>query len=377
MFIQVKRKPRETSENNVVKRRGAMVEKTNPDHLPGKIAELEELLQAGKILNTLFDFQKAVEAVVDQAMRIVEAEAGTFWFLDEEQNILLPLVARGPRAEALEGLHLQRGEGIAGQVIERGEPVLIEDVARDSLWARRFDLTTGFVTRSMLVLPFSAKGRVFGSLQLINKQNNNVFSAEDLRKCQALVEQAALIIWNNQLYSTQEKFLFSLIKTIVSFIEARSPQNKGHAERVCRYATLIAGELEVSAEEQKALAITSLLHDLGKLTEDELEKHPTAGAQIIYQLEPRSFARQIWLGVLYHHEKYDGSGFPVGLKGKDIPLIARIIGLANFFDHLTRSMEFKSLLAAVDELKHYSGNYLDPYLVEIFTDAIKKSQIEN
>lgn len=79
---------------------------------------------------------------------------------------------------------------------------------------------------------------------------------------------------------------------------------------------------------------------------------------MLYQLGPKSLIRQIWRGVLYHHEKYEGNGFPAGLKGEDIPLPARIIGVANLFDHLASKEGSKSLVETAEELKHYSGNYI-------------------
>ncbi len=336
-----------------------------------RVSELEEWVQFSRMLSAAPDFQTMLAVAVEQAMKFVEAEAGTFWFLDEEQDILLPLVTRGPRAEAMKDLHLQRGEGIVGQVLESGKPVLIADVTADSRWARRFDLTTGFITRSLLVLPFMAKGKVIGVLQLVNKQNKHAFDNDDLQKGQALIEQSAPVIYKSRLFSTQEKFLLGLLKILASLAES---QNKGHAERVCRYAGLIAEKLEMNREERRALTYASLLHDLGKIAVDDQEKHPSAGAQMLYQLEPTSLTRQIWRSVLYHHEKYDGSGFPAGLKGKDIPLLARIISVADFFDHLTGKAERKSLAEAAGELKHYSGNYLDPQLVEVFITALKDNQ---
>lgn len=350
--------------------------KVKRQNITRKVSELEGWVQFSRMLNAAPDFQTMLAVVVEQAIKFVEAEAGTFWFLDEEQDILLPLVTRGPRAEALKGLHLQRGEGIAGQVLESGKPVLIADVTTDSRWARRFDLATGFLTRSMLVFPFAAEGKVMGVLQLVNKQNNHVFDKEDLQKGQALVEQAVPVIQKNQLFSAQEKFLLGLLKILSSLVETRFPLSKGHAERVCRYADLIAEKLEMNREERRTLTYASLLHDLGKIVDDDQEKHPSAGAQMLYQLEPKSLTRQIWRGVLYHHEKYDGSGFPAGLRGKDIPLLARIISVADFFDHLASKAERKSLVEAAEELKHYSGNYLDPQLVEMFITALKKNQRE-
>lgn len=336
---------------------------------------LQTLLALCGKLNAIRDFQKVAETVVDEAMQMVSAEAATFWVLDGQKDILLPLVARGPRADALKGLHLQRGEGIAGQVVETREPVLVEDVTGDSRWTQWFDSSTGFVTRSMIVLPVVAGETAIGVLQLVNKRGDEVFNKEDLQKCQQLVEQVATIIYNRQLCDYQERFLVSVLKLIARLAEAHSPLDEGHGERVCRYSLLIADQLGLSEDDRRALTYASLLHDLGKLVENDQQKHPTAGAHLVYQMEPKELVYKVWLGVLYHHERFDGHGYPAGLRGEDIPLIARIIAIADLFDHLYRDGKVQSLQEALEELKSYSGSHLDPVLVEKFLEAVEKHRL--
>ncbi|KUK32242.1 MAG: Metal dependent phosphohydrolase [Thermoanaerobacterales bacterium 50_218] len=341
----------------------------------GVFLEPQRLLSLCRKLNSVRDFQKVAEIVVDEAMKMVNAEATTFWLLDGQKDVLLPLVVRGPRADDLKGLCLQRGEGIPGQVVETKEPVLVEDVTRESRWTQWFDSSNGFITRSMIVLPIVAGETAIGVLQLVNKRGNEVFNKEDLRTCQQLVELVATIIYNCQLCDYQERFLVSLLKTIAHLAETHSQADKGHGERVCSYSLLIADQLGLSEDDRRALAYASLLHDLGKLMEDDQQKHPTAGAQLVYQMEPKELVYKVWLGVLYHHERFDGNGYPAGLRGEDIPLIARIIAVADLFDHLYRDGNVQSLQEALEELKSYSGSHLDPVLVEKFLEAVERHPV--
>ncbi len=336
--------------------------------------EPQRLLALCKKVNSVRDFQKVVEIVVDEVMQMVDAEAATFWFLDGQKDVLLPIVARGPRAEALKGLYLQRGEGIAGQVAETKEPVLVEDVTKDSRWAHWFDSSTGFITRSMIVLPVITGETAIGVLQLVNKRGDAIFDRGDLQKCQQLVGLAAAFVRNCQLCNYQEKFILSLLKVVARLAESHTSADETHGERVCRYSLLIADQLGLSEDERRALAYASLLHDIGKFVEDDQQQHPSVGAQLVYQMEPKELVHQIWLGVLYHHERFDGNGYPAGLRGEDIPLIARIIAVADLFDRLYKEGEVQSLQEALGKLRSYSGSHLDPGLVEKFQEAVEKQK---
>jgi len=133
------------------------------------------------------------------------------------------------------------------------------------------------------------------------------------------------------------------------------------------------------------------LHDIGKvgihesvlatagpldpIAAEALKKHPTIGAKILYQMEPKVMIRQIWAGAMYHHENYDGSGYPTGLSGEDIPLVARILSIANSYDRLTTDRLFKKATpvdAALAELEKGAGSIYDPDLIHIFIKAITK-----
>lgn len=337
------------------------------------VADLEKTLNVCKKLGEAMDLREAAAIVLDTAMEMVDAEAGTFWFLDEDRDLLVPLAARGPRTEMLEGLYLRRGEGIAGRVLETGEPVLVEDVTRDNRWVgSRFDAPAGFLTRSMLVLPLTLGQTVIGSLQLVNKQQAHVFGPQDLHKCRWFLTYVGQAFGFSYRYDALWRFVSGLLRVVSGIVEARDPGGKGHAERVCRYALLLAGALGMKEEEQQMLSFASLLHDIGKIMAEEPARHPSTGAQLFYQLEPKRFVRPIWLGILYHHEKYDGTGYPAGLKGEDIPLNARIIAVADVFDHLTRNREISEIAAALEELLQFGGSHLDPYLVARFIEAMRQ-----
>lgn len=136
-------------------------------HIPA--AHLQSLLEISRMLNSQLELENLLTMVLEKAIEVVSAEAGTLW-IAEEDGCLIPLVARGPKADGLKGLRLKPGEGLAGQVVANNEPRLVEDVHNDPHWAKRFDDSTGFITRSLLCIPLRGRDDVIGCLQFVNKQ---------------------------------------------------------------------------------------------------------------------------------------------------------------------------------------------------------------
>ncbi|PKM82719.1 MAG: hypothetical protein CVU89_04250 [Firmicutes bacterium HGW-Firmicutes-14] len=187
--------------------------------------------------------------------------------------------------------------------------------------------------------------------------------------------------------------LLNTIKTLITVINAKDKYTFGHSERVLKYSTALAGHLGLDEEQVKFIKYGAYLHDIGKieisreilnkkgtLTDDEwlvLKCHPQWGADII---KPVSALQQILPQILYHHERFDGKGYPVGLGGTDIPLNARILAIADSFDAMTTDRPYKrglTLKTAVKELYRCSGAQFDPNLVELFVKALNKMELGN
>lgn len=194
-------------------------------------------------------------------------------------------------------------------------------------------------------------------------------------------------------YSYKElKNLFeNLIRSFINVIEAKSPWTKGHSERVTDYALTIANALNFEEDELNDLKIAALLHDIGKigtydllldnpnrLTEDELQliyMHPIKGENI---LKPIKQMKKILPIIRHHHERVDGSGYPDGLKGDEIPLPARILSIADAFDSMTSNRPYRNAGTyeyAISELKNCSGTQFDGGLVDVFLKLLYKSGI--
>lgn len=189
-----------------------------------------------------------------------------------------------------------------------------------------------------------------------------------------------------QLYEILRNPDVAAMQSLIAAVDAKDQYTRGHSERVTRYALMLADGLEMSAETRESLKMAGLLHDLGKigvpynilsksdrLTAEEwdaVQRHPSVGG-VILQRAPQ--LDRILPAVLFHHERWDGTGYPDGIPGEQIPLVARILAVADAFDAMTSDRPYRKAMtqqAALDELKANSGKQFDPELVDIFVDAI-------
>ena len=193
-------------------------------------------------------------------------------------------------------------------------------------------------------------------------------------------------------YFLKRESYLEFVRVLATTLESKDPYTLGHSERVCHYSSLIADGLRLSPDEKEKLQISAYLHDIGKvgisdiyiskdgpLDENEwaiVREHPIKGIKII---SPLGLPSEVIEGIKYHHERFDGKGYPEGLSGKKIPLFARIIAIADAYDALTIGRPYKSPLSkneALLEIKKCAGSQFDEELVEVFIEEIKKNDRE-
>ncbi len=194
---------------------------------------------------------------------------------------------------------------------------------------------------------------------------------------------------NSELSSTYgelEKAYLDSIQVLRYTVEAKDTYTRGHSDRVSEYSVLIGEELGLSEDELKTLRIGGLFHDIGKigipdsilqkeskLTDDEysqIKNHPSIGAHI---LQDATIFKDIIPIVKYHHEKYDGTGYPCRLKGEDIPYMARIAAVADTFDAMTSKRSYRDALSldyVKSEFERCSGTQFDPNIAKVFLDIL-------
>jgi len=195
-----------------------------------------------------------------------------------------------------------------------------------------------------------------------------------------------------QLYMTMRKIYFETIQALATAIEAKDPYTKGHSERVAEFAAIIAEEMKLPENEVNNLKFAALLHDIGKigipehilnkpdkLTKEEFDvvkTHPDMGASIVKKIDFLMHASSI---IRYHHERYNGSGYPEGLTGEQIPLGAAILAVADTFDALTTDRPYRkawSIQETIEEIERCAGRDFKPEVVAALKTALEKGRLK-
>ncbi len=249
------------------------------------------------------------------------------------------------------------------------------------------DVVDGSNNAKVFEIPLKIGDKIIGYFELGGIDPDQM-GEEEIRILQTLASQAAIAIENARLFEETQRTYYETIKGLAQALEARDAYTRGHSERVTKYALLIAEELNLDDENKRLISYAGLLHDIGKIgiadsilnkksslsSEDRraIENHPLFGDQI---LGPIKFLRDAQHIVLHHHEKYDGTGYPSKLKGEEIPLLARIITIADSFDAMTSDRPYRKAFSAEDALKELrlkAGTQFDPDLVAVFEKVIAK-----
>ncbi len=258
--------------------------------------------------------------------------------------------------------------------------------------------------RAAICVPSFYKKELVAILILGEKLSAETYENEEIKLFVTLANDVAMAVKNAELitelktaYEREYHLFINTSVALATAIDARDRYTHGHSERVSHYTLVILkelidqGKMEFDHEFMETAQLSALLHDVGKigirdeilnkrdkLTADEFEvmkSHVTIGANI---LKPVKGLSNLQDGILYHHERFDGKGYPFGLKGKDIPIIGRIVNVADSFDTITTARSYKKAEAtkyAMEELKQCAGTQFDPEIVEAFYQAYKKGKL--
>jgi HD-GYP domain-containing protein (c-di-GMP phosphodiesterase class II) len=244
---------------------------------------------------------------------------------------------------------------------------------------------------SLVSVPLRTKTRLLGWITVASFTKQKRFN-EGHRKLLSIVgSRAAAAIENARLYEDLRATFQQTIQGLARAIDKMDRYTAGHSERVATYATYLAVKLGLPPEVVEIVRQSALMHDIGKigcvmnlnkpgkLTQDEYEtfkRHPVFGKDI---LDPIKFLHPLIPGVHLHHERWDGRGYPLGLKGNDVPLIARIIAVADTYDAMTSDRAYRRALpheVAVGEIERCSGAQFDPEVAHSFTGGLDQFRDE-
>jgi HD-GYP domain-containing protein (c-di-GMP phosphodiesterase class II) len=280
------------------------------------------------------------------------------------------------------------GKGIVGEALFQRRLINIPDAYADARFNPAVDQSTGFRTRNLLTAPLTpTHGDPLGALQVLNKKGG-AFGEDDEKMMILFAGQAASAVENAQLYEELQAAHRDTVFRLAAAAEFKDEDTRNHLERVSRFSALIAEALKKPEEWCRRLLLASPMHDIGKLGVpdailqkpgrlndvewEQMKRHPTYGAEILANSESELMMMSERIARA-HHEKWDGSGYPLGLKGEDIPLEARLVALADVFDALTSARCYKPAFTLEDALaiiEEGAGKHFDPDVVEAFRKAL-------
>lgn len=277
-------------------------------------------------------------------------------------------------------------EAVAGLIresVSEGMPILIPE--------NRGRIGLPGAIRSLVIVPMTIRDAVFGVLVGCINRNGGVFSEKQLYYLTFMLQKAASAIENLALYENIYENLFATLYGFVKATEARDPYTQQHSNRVTGVAMAIAREMGCSAEDIDILHVAGQLHDIGKIgirdaillkpaklspeEYDTIREHPVIGASIVGQLGLWQREQTI---IRYHHERFDGTGYPDGLKGTEIPFLARILSVADVYDAIGSDRAYRGKMDPEGVLKIIrsgAGSQFDPAVVDVFMRLYRENRV--
>lgn len=345
-----------------------------------KYEELTLLYDISEKLECLPNFDDVANEMLTEAINRVRCKAGRLIVLDEAEGEYFERVRAHQSIQASK-LSYHPEKDPAAQCLKNPTTQLVNEPSH----------TNGLSDLTQLHVPICLKdSQPIGVLSLF-RMLNSPFKYSDKKIAEMLARQTAGKLESAVLYTRLELLFLNSIKMLVECIDARDTYTRGHSARVSIYSVFLARKIGLPEDQVKTIEIGALLHDIGKirirdhilnkpgrLTNEEYEiikGHPEYGMRIVEHVKQLHNAVPC---IYCHHEHYNGTGYPRRLAGEEIPLMGRIVAIADTFDAMTTTRPYRSNLSqkdAYDELLRFSGIQFDPELAAVFAEAILKGEL--
>lgn len=355
-----------------------------------------ESLNANELLETIFSYvtklssirehEKMLITLADMGRVISNAQRCSVWLLSEDKKRIWTKVAHGIGA-----LEIQSDQGIVGDAICKDQKLIIDDVYKDPRFDADIDKQTGYKTKSMMVVPiYDEENNVMGAFQVINSRTEKgVFESRDMQRLLLASGYASEILIASKLTKEIEDTQREVVFTMGAIGESRSKETGNHVKRVSQYSKILALGFGLDAQEAELLKNASPMHDIGKVAIPDailnkpgrfndkeraiMDTHAELGYKMIKN-STRPLLQAASIVAYQHHEKWDGSGYPQGLKEKEIHIYGRITALADVYDALgsdrcyKKAWEDEKIYALLHEER---GKHFDPMLIDIFFENLE------
>ncbi len=339
-----------------------------------------------KIAGTLVK-ESVVEDIIEGVHNFLNVKQTILLLPDKNTNELKIASAIGVDKNIIEQISLKNGESISGHIISKGSVLEVEDLEKDD-YLKKINKES-YLSGNFIGIPIIFKNNILGVLNVCNKKNAKLFSKRDVALLTNVGKVAAVTLQNISFYEEINDNYLKTIAALASAIDARDPYTKYHSENVTRYSLAMANQMQLNYHDKEVLIRAALLHDIGKigvrdnvllkngkLTDEEfaqIKTHSPKGEEIIKSLP---FLKETAVLIRHHHERYDGKGYPDGIRADTIELGSRIIAVADTFDAMTTDRPYRKRLSveeAVKELERSKGTQLDPEIVTLFIKTLKEN----
>lgn len=343
------------------------------------LSKISGSVEANKELDEILMF------ILKLALEETQSEYGFFLKIDEKKKKISPWISFKVPLSRVKKCPFSLARGAIGYVASTGKTLIVDNYPEDA----RFKSCVEFVKfkpKNLVSVPVKINQKKMVILTLCNTRP--FYTRDDLDFLFIIATYTAVIIKNKLLYNELRQSFLDTVNALVQTVEAKDPYIAGHSQRVTEYSLEIGRYLKLSRKEMEMIRFCGLLHDIGKigisdsllnkpspLREEEYElikEHPIIGEQIVKEIKFLELGVPL---IRHHHERYDGKGYPDGLEGEKIPLLARILTVADAFDAMVSTRPYRRALTfgeAKKELEQKAGTQFDPRIVKIFCKILDK-----
>lgn len=349
--------------------------------LTKKVLELATLYEMSRSLGATLDMDELLDSVLQSALRIFDLDLGYVVLRDRDTGVLSLKAIRGAEVNVADGAVRS---SMSDWVVREGRPLIFNPDAGGG--RGQADALTG--ARAALCVPLTSTEGTIGSVTIGSSRPDYRFSGDDVRLLSTIANHVTMAIGNIELFTSLQEAYLATVRSLAAAVDAKDTYTRGHSDRVAAYATMIAERMQLSHDQRIALEMAAYLHDIGKIGVPEqillkpgrlddvemaqMRHHPLIGANI---LKPVAFPWAITPVVRHHHEAWDGNGYPAGLKGEEIPLLARILTVADSYEAMTADRPYRlgrGTSEAIAELRTCAGSQFDPAVVEVFASIVEE-----
>jgi len=334
-----------------------------------------------------YEVERYLELLIEMVAELMNVKKASLMLVDEDQEELRIESAIGMDEETVEHARVKIGEGIAGKVAAENRPYLVDDIDQDQRTTMRNNDYL-YDSKSFLSVPITADGRVIGVINVSNPAGSEKFDRNDCRLLEVFTERIAIALEKMRTFTTHSSEFEDVRTTLKSMLDAKRYVDDQSINILTDIVGDIGGELGMDDKERATLMYVFNVYDLGlakigynivkqprALTPEDrksIEQHTILGTELIKSLDDEPSVRD---AVLYHHENFDGTGYPGKLSGEEIPIAARVIRVVDTFRALTSRRPYQkqyTLGEALEVLRHRSGSFFDPRILDIFVDVIHR-----